>query len=320
MLSLLILLALIRGVPTELGFFQEVCRQNFQDYPESHLFQGFFCGWRDPAAHTEWRFWKSTGLLPLLVISGYHISHLARWLSNWDQGRWHKPEGWISWVLLAYGGITGFQPPTVRAFIQWRLERTYPFWISLIISLPLTLLIQPQWWSNGSFWLSALSRIILGACQLQFPSSNFLSRVAVYVILGWIVGYWHPAFVLFQPLWEMIWLLIWFSGLAIGIFHEIWDHPLTEILWLSWMAALYATKRLLMQAALLWPSLKTPPHWEILRPLTLTFWVAFALYAFFKARRLDLNQPNLEPCSHWKSWAFIYWAVLIFSPQSLSRL
>lgn len=118
-----------------------VCGAPLSQGPITHLFQ-------------------LTGLVHLLVVSGGHLVFLERILHVFFS-KVPRFQFFLGFLLFVFTLLTGFQPPCVRAFTHWCLQRyskrTRLFWrpwqTTLISGLGL-LLLFPNWLSSYSFLLS----------------------------------------------------------------------------------------------------------------------------------------------------------------------
>jgi ComEC/Rec2-related protein len=162
------------------------------------------------------------------VVSGSHLLFLKKWV------RW----SWLQFPLLAcYAGVTGYQPPVIRALVQiavqigvqrWRLH-----WSSANVVLAsglLTWALEPSWISSISFQLSWICALALSLTE----DRSALTRVAAFYFSTSVVlarFQWpHPVSMVMNAFVAPVIgeALFPFSALC---FLVPWLTPLVDLLW-----------------------------------------------------------------------------------------
>ncbi|MEW6594935.1 MAG: DNA internalization-related competence protein ComEC/Rec2 [Thermodesulfobacteriota bacterium] len=174
------------------------------------LYRALLTGSRGDVPEKVLEHFKATGAMHLLAISGMHLglvtllfAGLATWLLK--RSTWlllHLPARKLALLLtliplLGYAGITGLQPPAVRALIMVLvfiaaifLDRQWCSLNNLAVAALLILLVEPACLLGVSFQLSftATAAIILAyrfrLPLLPIPQGSFSHRLGAWLLTG----------------------------------------------------------------------------------------------------------------------------------------
>lgn len=167
--------------------------------PESHylgIIQALTLGEQRRIDQAQWRVFRDTGVMHLIVISGSHISLVAGlmfFLVRKGWSRWgglrYSPQNVAVWVAgafaLVYAALAGFSIPTQRALVMlavvlfsWIGQRHVGSWHALALALLAVLCFDPLSVLSVGFWLS-----FFAVAVLLYASSGRLGRL----------GFWREA-------------------------------------------------------------------------------------------------------------------------------
>jgi ComEC/Rec2-related protein len=198
---------------------QSFCtKQIHNDLENSEIIEAYLCG-DDLSEGPIKEIFIKLSLYHLVVISASHLSFLTSVLQIFNiQKKWV-----VAATLIAFGILTGLQPPIVRALIiillsiysnffrlQWRNH-----W-QIIFSLLIAVSLFPKWIDSQSLLLSMGTGLAL--CFAQFSKSTWLKALTTYIILLPLLTGWaqlHPIGILFNLFLAPILVgILWlFSGI-----------------------------------------------------------------------------------------------------------
>lgn len=184
--------------------FHGYCTSFGPNSPFQELYVGIVCG-----KNLESTFWIQTfavtGLLHLLVVSGSHLLILYKLATLLRLPPWL-----ILLSCFLYCFVCQLEPPIVRAYIYLQLQNynqkhrfQWSMWHLHILTITLSLLLFPHWFTSLSFQLSILCAFGLSFSEKQpeiwvyctlFPALLILGNyhpfsIVVNLLLGPILGY-----------------------------------------------------------------------------------------------------------------------------------
>lgn len=193
----------------------QTLRETLAGLPGAERLIALVVGDRSVLTDQDWRTLQATGTGHLMVISGLHVGMVAAavfalvsaigWLGllrvPWPQ-QWLAAPLALSAAAL-YAGLAGFAVPTQRAL--------------LMVALVLLARLRYRQVNPWTFWLAALSAVVVVAPAAPLRAGFWLSFVAVGLLLLGMSGrlanrglWWRwgrAQWVIFVGLWP--WLLLW---------------------------------------------------------------------------------------------------------------
>ena len=186
-------------ITPSIGQYFAKCRQAIADRLDAALpasaqlgiIKALTIGSQNAITQEQWRVFRITGVVHLIVISGSHISLIAGLIYLWTRQLWawtgmlrispQRAAAFCAWLAAVfYAGLAGYSVPTLRAVIMlsvalaaiaWQ-RNTAPMRI-LLLALVAVLLCDPLAVLSVGFWLSFVAVALLiyvSAGRLARPS------------------------------------------------------------------------------------------------------------------------------------------------------
>jgi len=189
----------IVSLSPSIGQYFARCRQAIADRLDAALpgsgqlgvLKALTIGSQNAITQEQWRVFRLTGVVHLIVISGSHISLIAGLIYLWSRRLWawtgilsispQRAAALCAWLAaLFYAGLAGYSVPTLRAVVMlsvalaaiaWQ-RNTAPMRV-LLLALLAVLLFDPLAVLSVGFWLSFVAVALLiyvSAGRLGRPS------------------------------------------------------------------------------------------------------------------------------------------------------
>lgn len=180
---------LLEKFTTSALFMQTLCQESVDFFDkDSPTRAALLCGTPIESLSTK-KVLQDTGLIHLFIISGSHVVFIFTLLEQIK-----TPRRWIFLGLFMLTLFTGFQPPVVRAVIQFYLKhyqrRHRLHWKSdttIGVTTGVCLLLFPSWWNSLSFhlsWMAALAFTIPIARNTPLIHKILLQQLLLFILLS----------------------------------------------------------------------------------------------------------------------------------------
>ena len=170
-------------------FMQSLCQESVAFFDsDSTTRSALLCGTPIESFSAK-KVLQSTGLIHLFIISGSHVVFIFSLLE-----KVRAPRPWIYLLLFVLSLATGFQPPVVRAVLQFYLKHYQLHhrlhWKSdttIGVTTGFCLLLFPNWWDSLSFhlsWMAALAFAIPLDRKVSFVKRIIFQQLFLFILLS----------------------------------------------------------------------------------------------------------------------------------------